>query len=657
VGGLLLRVAPTGSSAALQAARLMYQLSKAPSNDAKLRLTGGLPAVLAAVGRHAAALAPGHPHTRSSSSGGDASMLADAPVPSSSLPPPSSSSSPAAAAATAPGGRVRAHSGGGAACAAAPGGPAAVLLYLLGALKHTSHDAANQRALVRLQALPVAAACLAALLERLERLEGGLEGGSCLGATGGAGAGAGLSAEDHSSKCMGKNGGGMKQKPGEEGGEGPTLESLLQVGVQVTGLLRNLAVPPEHGPAFAAGSPPPLRALLAATRWGCEAAAAHNKSSSSSSSSSSSGAAAELAYNAARVLAKLSLCGACQAWLLGEEGVVEELGAALLAAGSAHAALLEGQQQHLATSTGTTSSSSSGDSSSAKEGLLGGMVLRLAFVLGNLTTDSCEAAAVLGASPGFVPWLLGYGNLLLAQWEASRQQQQQQQQQTGSPENEQQQGASGVGAGAGPGAQHSMAARSSAAQLTQNMSQRPLSGRAGWSGAPHSSSASSSSSLRPAHLGGPHYQEPAAAPGAAPGVLDGPTVAAEGPGSAPAASTQPPPPPAAAAAAGGCSHEALLTKVVRLVANLGVEGEGVGPALAATPGVAALVGGVLAAADPEAQEELALTAAAALTNLAYYTGPECQVRGDYMGGGCGDHGLDERPQGGRHYSQGVGGEA
>ncbi|GFR40002.1 hypothetical protein Agub_g537 [Astrephomene gubernaculifera] len=159
------------------------------------------------------------------------------------------------------------------------------LVYLNGCLKNVSNEPSNQKVLVRLGALHVLAALLTQLAEQARA------------------------------------------------GDEALSESCGQVAVQVSGVLRNLAVPAHNAGAFlAAGVLPALRAACSAL-----------------------GGQVEVVLNAGRILSKLSLHEGCQAAMGADEGYAPLL-VQLLGQYADNRAIL----------------------------------LRVAFVLGNLTTTSNE---------------------------------------------------------------------------------------------------------------------------------------------------------------------------------------------------------------------------------------------------------------------------
>lgn len=135
--------------------------------------------------------------------------------------------------------------------------------------------------------------------------------------------------------------------------------SSAQVAVQSSGLLRNLAATSAHAGAFAEGGNLSEAAAASLAQW--------------------AGAHGEVALNLTRVLAKLSLLPACA------EGMAQEG-----AEGKAHGGLMRQLIDVL-----------------AGRPMDRAIVLRAAFVLGNLTTDSNEARERVGALAGSVATLVG----------------------------------------------------------------------------------------------------------------------------------------------------------------------------------------------------------------------------------------------------------
>ncbi|KAG1674821.1 hypothetical protein FOA52_015208 [Chlamydomonas sp. UWO 241] len=171
------------------------------------------------------------------------------------------------------------------------------LVFLNGCLKNVSNDAANQRALVKLGALKV----LTMLLEQM-----------------------------------------ASQAEAAAAAGGNAADMPAQVVVQVTGVLRNLAVAPSHAPAFASGS------LLRSLRVAARAFVSQP----------------EAVLNVGRILSKLSLHEECQAAMEADPEYADLL-----------LSLLEAHTGHRA------------------------IVLRVAFVLGNLTTHRESYRAQIAALP------------------------------------------------------------------------------------------------------------------------------------------------------------------------------------------------------------------------------------------------------------------
>ncbi|GIL94202.1 hypothetical protein Vretimale_474 [Volvox reticuliferus] len=159
------------------------------------------------------------------------------------------------------------------------------LVYMNGCLKNISNEAHNQKTLVKLGTLHVLSALLMQMADQA--------------------------------------------KSGDEG----LAESCGQVAVQVSGVLRNLAVPSHNASAFLAAG------VLPALRVACSALSGH----------------VEVVLNAGRILSKLSLHEGCQA-AIGADGAYAPLLVQLLGQYADNRAIL----------------------------------LRVAFVLGNLTTTSNE---------------------------------------------------------------------------------------------------------------------------------------------------------------------------------------------------------------------------------------------------------------------------
>jgi hypothetical protein len=153
------------------------------------------------------------------------------------------------------------------------------LIYYAGALKNVSCDAHNQRALVKTGALGVVCATLLAMTRHVASATAAAM-GVAKGASGGAG----------SSSSAAGEGPGVSSRCEASGVASGALTGPAQVAVQLTAVLRNLAVLPQHAPAFlAAGALASLKAALQTL--------GHHR---------------DVALNLGRVLAKLSLDGSVQ---------------------------------------------------------------------------------------------------------------------------------------------------------------------------------------------------------------------------------------------------------------------------------------------------------------------------------------------------------
>jgi len=199
------------------------------------------------------------------------------------------------------------------------------LVYYCGALKNCSNDASNQRALVKAGALHVLCSALSTMAAQVQQPETQASEEGRTSNSGDAGAGASLAASGTSS--MG----------------------AAQVAVQITGVLRNLAVAPPHAPSFvSAGALPALRAA-AGVLPGQQ----------------------ELVLNIGRVLSKLSLSEACLGALEGDTAFCSLL-----------VSLLRRHARHRP------------------------LMLRLAFVLGNLTTHHNAYRQQVASVPGALDMLV-----------------------------------------------------------------------------------------------------------------------------------------------------------------------------------------------------------------------------------------------------------
>jgi len=183
------------------------------------------------------------------------------------------------------------------------------LVYLNGCLKNVSNDTPNQRGLVKLGALQVLGTLLTQLANQAEST--------------GSGTSSSAQAPDPPSSS--------------------TSDMVSQVAVQVTGVLRNLAVMPGHAPTFVSSGA--LTALRGITH-----ALGHQQ---------------EVVLNVGRVLSKLSLNEECQAAMEADAAYAPLL-MSLLSRYANHRAIL----------------------------------LRVAFVLGNLTTSSDGYRQQIAAIPG-----------------------------------------------------------------------------------------------------------------------------------------------------------------------------------------------------------------------------------------------------------------
>ncbi|GAX78023.1 hypothetical protein CEUSTIGMA_g5465.t1 [Chlamydomonas eustigma] len=212
------------------------------------------------------------------------------------------------------------------------------LVYLNGCLKNVSNDTSNQKALVKLGALHVMAGLLKQMSTQISAIVLKTEGGQ-----------ASVGVESASP-------------------ESSSSDLALQVTVQATGILRNLAVSPSHAEAFVTSSVIQALRTVAQTLAPPSASTSYSSSTASISdasktaagrqqpsnkSSSFASSAEEVILNVARILSKLSLHDACQAAFEGDLEYVQVL-----------TNLLRGYSDQRA------------------------ILLRITFVLGNLTTSS-----------------------------------------------------------------------------------------------------------------------------------------------------------------------------------------------------------------------------------------------------------------------------
>ena len=490
-----------------------------------------------------------------------------------------------------------------------------VLLYLVGAMKNLSADSANQKALVRLGALGVCSLVCEELISRQEQT---------------------LQQQQQSNgSAMQHNKSRDHQQQPQQGQQQVRLvreqeEALAQVGVQVTGLLRNLAVWPGHAmqfisasalPGLSAGITPPGTAAGGAGN-GMAAAAAHTsracrRSTSSSSSSNGGGGAVpvlravlclgkvmfaqhEVLLNVSRVLSKLSCLEVCQEWLAEEPEAVKCMAEWMVAADEGNGQLLQEDEQQQVLPGDCYSELKDRKQHQRSLEQQQALLLRLAYALGNLTTSSSVARVEAAGTDGWVGWLIHRCLSLSATGEGNR------------------------------GSRHGHAATSHQSQeadpwgstSSSVIQQRP---RASSTSSVNSSSGRGGS-IRP--LSGCGGLGATAASGHATGrySLAGAAATAAALAAASAGSSgrgTPSVQGGAAAVAGG--EEELLVKLLRLIANLGVE-PSIGQQLVNQPATATVLLNVLQHYSFDHQEEVVLNAVAALTNLSFYNIPSNQVR-------------------------------
>lgn len=102
------------------------------------------------------------------------------------------------------------------------GGDHNFIIYLAGCLKNVSNDATNQRVMLHSQALPVISALMQSLAAATQQLQ----------------------------QAAARDVGSPEQQNGGGRSTSNTLEAMVQITVQVSGVLRNLAASPAHAGAF-----------------------------------------------------------------------------------------------------------------------------------------------------------------------------------------------------------------------------------------------------------------------------------------------------------------------------------------------------------------------------------------------------------------------
>jgi hypothetical protein len=228
------------------------------------------------------------------------------------------------------------------------------------------------------------------------------------------------------------------------------------------------------------------------------------------------------------------------------------------------------------------------------------LLLRLAFAVGNLTTDYSSARLEAAAADGWVDWLL-CRSLKLSAWRA---------------EDSSRSSSNGIRSASHQGQQTHPWEATNASHIQQRP--RANSSSDGSGVRPLSGCGGIGSNAASGHVGARYSLAGAAAAAAtAAAMAAAPVGSSTGSGGLSIAHG------GAAAIADG--DEELLVKLLRLVANVGVE-PSIGLEMVKQPATATLLVNVLQRYSFDHQEEVVLNAVAALTNLSFYDTASNQVR-------------------------------